>query len=112
MTARFELVALAPAGCAPESLPPSVTALIGACWPGMSRAQLVDRARRLSLRISLRPRPDFGPGGVRLYSLVMACETRAELIAHVRRLIRRRCVRRAKASLPPPKDLRQQGLFL
>ncbi|WP_321969097.1 hypothetical protein [Paraburkholderia tropica] len=113
MAVRFELVALAlPAGCAPESLPPPVAALVAACWPGMSRAQLLDRARRLALRMSLRARPESGPDGVRLYSLVLVAEgVRAELVVHVRRLAGPRAARRAKVSLPPPRDERQQGLF-
>ncbi|MCP3713198.1 hypothetical protein M3I54_41135 [Paraburkholderia sp. CNPSo 3274] len=115
--AGVELVALAlPAGCAPETLPPAVAALMAACWPGMSRAQLLDRARRLALRASLRARPgsssEPGPDGVRLYALVlMMGEVRAELVAHVRRLARRRGARRARASLPPARDMRQAGLF-
>lgn len=113
MAVRFELVALALLpGCAPESLPPPVVALIAACWPGMSRAQLLDRARRLALRMSLRARPEVGPDGLQLYTLVLVAEgVRAELVAHVRRLARRRTARRAKASLPPLRDERQQGLF-
>jgi hypothetical protein len=117
MADRLELVALAlPAGCAPESLPPAVLQFIAACWPGMSRAQLLDRARRLALRVSLRARPasgqEPGPDGVRLYALVlMIGEVRAELVAHVRRLARRRGTRRARASLPPARDTRQAGLF-
>ncbi|WP_433706425.1 hypothetical protein [Paraburkholderia sacchari] len=113
MAVRFELVALAlPAGCGPESLPPPVAALVAACWPGMSRAQLLDRARRLALRMSLRARPDAGPDGLQLYSLVLVAEgVRAELVAHVRRLARHRTAHRAKVSLSPPRDVRQQGLF-
>ncbi len=113
MSDRFELVAIAlPSGCAPEALLPAVAALLAACWPGMSRAQLLDRARRLALRISLRARPEAGPDGVRLYSLVLEDgEVRTELVAHVRRLVRRRTTRRAKASLPPLRDVRQQELF-
>ncbi|WP_321936276.1 hypothetical protein [Paraburkholderia sp. J8-2] len=113
MSDHFELVAIAlPRGCAPESLPASVAALVAACWPGMSRAQLLDRGRRLGLRISLRVLPESGPDGVRLYLLVlMTGEVRTELVAHVRRVVRRRSARRAKASLPPLRDVRQQGLF-
>ncbi|WP_174771956.1 hypothetical protein [Paraburkholderia sp. SG-MS1] len=78
----------------------------------MSRAHLFDRARRLVLRISLRARPEAGPDGVWLYSLVLvAGEVSAKLVAHVRCFARRRSGRRAKASLPAPKDVRQQGLF-
>jgi hypothetical protein len=117
MADRLELVALAlPAGCAPETLPPAVTAFIAACWPGMSRAQLLDRARRLALHATLRAPPtsnaESGPDGVRLYALVlMVGDARAELVAHVRRLARRRGARRARASLPPARDVRQAGLF-
>jgi hypothetical protein len=113
MADRLELVALAlPAGRAPETLPPAVAAFIAACWPGMSRAQLLDRARRFALRASLRARPEPGPDGVRLYALVLVVgEVRAELVAHVRRLARRRGARRARVSLPPARDARQGGLF-
>ncbi|MEX4004194.1 hypothetical protein AB4Y38_35525 [Paraburkholderia sp. EG285A] len=113
MADRLELVALAlPAGCAPETLPPAVAEFIAACWPGMSRAQLLDRARRLALRVSLRARPEPGPDGVRLYVLVlMTGAIKAEFVAHVRRLARRRGALRARASLPPARDVRQRGLF-
>ncbi|WP_321948415.1 hypothetical protein [Paraburkholderia sp. J10-1] len=113
MADRLELVALAlPAGCAPESLAPSVAAFVAACWPGMSRAQLLDRARRLALRVSLRARREPGPDGTRLYALVLIIGgVQAELVAHVRRLARRRGARRAKVSLPSARDARQGGLF-
>ncbi|RAR48271.1 hypothetical protein C7401_15223 [Paraburkholderia unamae] len=117
MADRLELVALAlPPGCAPESLPPAVVQFIAACWPGMSRAQLLDRARRLALRVSLRARPAAGqaagPDGVRRYALVLTLgAAKAELVAHVRRLARRSGTRRARASLPPARDVRQAGLF-
>ncbi|WP_213309026.1 hypothetical protein [Paraburkholderia sacchari] len=76
----------------------------------MSRDQLLDRARRLAVRILLRARPEPGPDGVRLYSLVLvAGEVRAELVAHVRRLARCGTGRRAKVALPPLCDMRQQG---
>ncbi|MGF6980040.1 hypothetical protein QFZ94_008557 [Paraburkholderia sp. JPY465] len=70
-----------------------------ACWPGMSRAQLLDRARRLALRASLRARPgsssEPGPDGVRLYALALTSgAVKTELVAHVRRLARRCGARR------------------
>ena len=113
MADRLELVALAlPAGCAPESLPPPVAAFMAACWPGMSRAQLLDRARRQALRASLRARPEPGPDGTRLYALVLIIGgVKAELVAHVRRVARGRGAPRAKVSLPPARDVRQAGLF-
>lgn len=51
-----------------------VTLFIAACWPGMSRAQLLDRARRLGLHGSLRLRPESGQDGIRLYASANACE--------------------------------------
>ncbi|RZF26679.1 hypothetical protein EVC45_27075 [Paraburkholderia sp. UYCP14C] len=113
MADRLELVALAlPADCAPESLPVSVTRFVAACWSGMSRAQLLDRARRLGLQASLRVRPELGPEGARLYALVLAIgEVCVELIAHVRRLAHRGGARRARVSLPPVRDARQRELF-
>jgi len=114
MPQRFELVALAlPAGCPPESVPPAVGRLISAAWPGMSRAQLVDRARRLDMRASLRVQPGIGPDGLTQFRLTLRFSDGCfELIAHVRRVIRRRTgARRRKPSLPPARDARQQTLF-
>ena len=88
-----------------------------AYWTGpTSRAQLLDRARRLALRVSLRARPgsrpEPGPDGVRLYALVlMTGAVKAELVAHVRRPARHCGARRARASLPPVRDVRQGGIF-
>ena len=88
MAERLELVALAlPVGCAPGSLQPSVATFMAACWPEMSRAQLLDLARSLALRASLRARPEPGSGGTRLYALVLIIGgVKAELVAYVRRL--------------------------
>ncbi|MFT0172077.1 hypothetical protein ACLKMY_24220 [Paraburkholderia mimosarum] len=123
MPNRFELVALAlPADCPPESVPAAVGRLISAAWPGMSRAQLVDRARRLDMRASLRVQPGseaigpigpIGPDGLTQFRLALTfAEGRFELVAHVRRVKRRRAgARRQKPSLPPARDTRQQTLF-
>ncbi|WP_238328172.1 hypothetical protein [Paraburkholderia mimosarum] len=123
MPQRFELVALAlPADCPPESVPPAVGRLISAAWPGMSRAQLADRARRLDMRASLRVQPGFGPvgpigpigpNGLTQFRLALTfADGRFELVAHVRRVKRRRAgARRQKPSLPPARDIRQQTLF-
>ncbi|WP_245641699.1 hypothetical protein [Paraburkholderia bannensis] len=81
----------------------------------MSRAQLLDRARRLALRASLRALKEpaiAGPEGVRRHVLVLvAQDIQVVLVAHVRRVVRRRGARRAQVSLPPPRDVRQGGLF-
>jgi hypothetical protein len=114
MAYRFELVSLAlPVDCPPESIPPAVGRLIAAAWNGMSRAQLVDRARRLDMRASLRVQPGIGPDGLTQFRLTLSFANGSfELIAHVRRVIRRRTgARRQKPSLPPARDIRQQSLF-
>ncbi|MEM5314206.1 hypothetical protein [Paraburkholderia sp. JHI869] len=114
MAFRFELVSLAlPVDCPPESVPPAVGRLIAAAWPGMSRAQLIDRARRLDLRASLHVQPAIGPDGLTQFRLTLSFANGGfELIAHVRRVVRRRTgVRRQKPSLPPARDIRQQSLF-
>lgn len=114
MPYRFELVSLAlPAGYPPESVPSVVGRLISLAWPGMSRAQLMDRARQLDMRASLRVQRGIGPDGLTHFRLALSfADERFELIAHVRRSIRRRAgTRRQKPSLPPPRDVRQQSLF-
>jgi hypothetical protein len=114
MAFRLELVSLAlPADCPPESIPSVVGRLIALAWPGMSRAQLVDRARRLDMRASLRVQPGINPDGLLQFRLTLSfADERFELIAHVRRVTRRRTgARRQKPSLPPARDFRQQSLF-
>lgn len=111
---RFELVSLAlPADCSPESIPSAVGQLVSAAWPGMSRAQLVDRARRLDMHPSLRVQPGIGPDGLTRFRLTLRfADTSFELRAYVRRVVRRRTgARRQKPSLPPARDVRQQSLF-
>ncbi|WP_321943987.1 hypothetical protein [Paraburkholderia tropica] len=128
MSTRFLLVTLAlPSALAPESVPTPVANLVAACWPGMSRAQLLDRARRLALRASLRPLAGLAPDGCARFALRLGLPepevagTRSTfaaaagvivLTAHVRRLARRRAgAQRAKVSMPPARDARQMGLF-
>jgi hypothetical protein len=72
MADPFELVALGlPADVAPDALPDAVKRLVAECWPGMSRAQLVARARRRALQPSLRAAGDHpgaaAPGGDRVF---------------------------------------------
>ncbi len=65
MADAFELVALAlPVDVAPESLPATVRQFVADCWPGMSRSQLIGRARRLALRPSLRAYRRSAPGDI------------------------------------------------
>ena len=114
MAYRFELVSLAlPADCPPELVPPAVGRLLSVAWPGMSRAQLVDRARRLDMRASLSVQSGIGPDGLTQFRLTLSLADESfELTAHVRRVRRRRKgARRQKPSLPPARDIRQQSLF-
>ncbi|WP_321871716.1 hypothetical protein [Paraburkholderia tropica] len=122
MVDRFELVAIALAvGYAPEALPPAVVTFVGACWNGMSRAQLLERARRAGLNVSLRRLNDSAVDGVQRHTLRLTAmigqkgprdgDASVELVAHVRRVVRRRGAHRAKVSLPPARDTRQGGLF-
>ncbi|TDY15737.1 hypothetical protein B0G81_8832 [Paraburkholderia sp. BL6665CI2N2] len=118
MADPFELVALAlPADCAPGSLPPAVRRLLADCWPGMSRAQLVARARRHALQPSLRAAGGnpgaSAPGETGHFSLTVTVDgNEVRLVAHLRRIPkRRRPARPAKTSKPPARDLRQGALF-
>ncbi|MFM0363056.1 hypothetical protein [Paraburkholderia sediminicola] len=114
MADTFELVALAmPAGVAPETLPCRVKRLVADCWPGMSRAQLVARARRYALGPSLRMHGASAPGETGRFSLTVTVDgTAVHLVAHLRRITkRRRPARLAKASKPPARDPRQGSLF-
>ncbi|WP_028209024.1 hypothetical protein [Paraburkholderia nodosa] len=114
MAHRFELVSLAlPTDCPPESVPSAISRLISVAWPGMSRAQLVDRARRQDMHASLRVQPGFGPDGLTQFALTLSfADERFVLVAHVRCVARRRTgARRQKPSLPPVRDIRQQSLF-
>lgn len=118
MADTFELVALGlPADLAPDALSDAVKRLVAECWPGMSRAQLVARARRRALQPSLRAAVGnpgaTAPGDTGLFSLTLLAEGVAvRLIAHLRRVKRRRqSARPVKASKPPARDPRQGSLF-
>ena len=117
MAETFELVALAlPGDTAPESLPASVRQFVAECWPGMSRGQLVARARRLALRPSLRACRASAPGEIALFALSLTVGMQiVSLVAHLRRLATRRASGRqrkvAAASRPPARDPRQASLF-
>jgi hypothetical protein len=118
MADTFELVALAlPGDLAPDALPDPVKRFVADCWPAMSRAQLLARARRHSLCPSLRALVDSrgagAPGEVAHFSLSMTVDgTVVRLVAHLRRVAkRRRPARPVKASKPPARDPRQGDLF-
>jgi len=113
----FELVALAlPGEVAPESLPATVRQFVSDCWPGMSRGQLVARARRLALRPSLRAYRASAPGEIGLFELTLTTGAQiVSLIVHLRRVAKRRTSARgrraADVSRAPARDPRQASLF-
>ncbi|MEM5372667.1 hypothetical protein V4C53_42555 [Paraburkholderia azotifigens] len=121
MADAFELVALAlPGNTAPESLPASARQFIAGCWPGMSRGQLVARARRAALRPSLKAASGqsgaSAPGEIGRFALTLTAGAQlVSLIAHLRRVTTRRAPARgrnaATASRPPARDPRQTTLF-
>jgi hypothetical protein len=118
MADTFELVALGlPAGFAPDALPDAVKRFVADCWPGMSRAQLVARARQHALQLSLRAAGGnpgaTAPGDTGLFSLtLLAGGGPVRLIAPLRRVKpRRQSARPVKASKPPARDPRQGVLF-
>ncbi|WP_231337697.1 hypothetical protein [Paraburkholderia sprentiae] len=88
MADAFELVALAlPGDVVPESLPATVRQFVADCWPGMSRSQLIARARRLSLRPSLRAYLPAAPGDVGHFALTLTAGVQTvSLIVHLRRI--------------------------
>jgi hypothetical protein len=80
MAEAFELVALAlPGDIAPESLPPTVRQFVADCRPGMSRGQLVGRARRLALRPSLRACCARAPAEIGLFELTLSAAAQIAL---------------------------------
>ncbi|RKT14309.1 hypothetical protein B0G69_7566 [Paraburkholderia sp. RAU2J] len=105
------------AGCAPESLPPAVKRMGADCWPGMSRAQLVARARRRALQPSLRAAGDnpgtSAPSETGHFGLTVTVDgNEVRLVAHLRRIPkRRRPARPLRASKLPARDPRQGDLF-
>jgi hypothetical protein len=117
MADAFELVALAlPGDTTPESLPALVRQFVADCWPGMSRGQLVARARRLALRPSLKAYRASAPGEVGLFALTLTAGAQlVSLVAHLRRVATRRASARSRkaimASRPPARDPRQASLF-
>jgi hypothetical protein len=114
MADTFELVALAlPADLPPELLPPTVKRFVADCWPGMSRAQMIARARRHALHPLIRAHGASAPGETGHFSLTVIVDgTPVRLVAHLRRITKRRSpARPAKASKPPARDPRQGDLF-
>jgi len=105
-----------PQGVAHESLPGTVTLFVSDCWPGMSRTQMMARARQRGLRLSLRatarcPSGETGVFELRLTDGAVECLMLARLqrVGNSSRGDRR--TSRADVSRPPPRDPRQTRLF-
>ncbi|MBB5503321.1 hypothetical protein HDG37_007561 [Paraburkholderia sp. MM5384-R2] len=117
MADAFQLVALAlPGDVAPESLPAIVHQFVADCWPGMSRSQLIARARRFALRPSLRAYRPSAPGDIGHFALtLMVGAQTVSLIAHLRRVAQRRASARnrkaATASRPPARSASDVALL-
>ena len=102
-----------PQGVAHESLPGTVTRFMSDCWHGMSRTQMIARAKRRGLRLSFRAtaRSPSGESGVfelRLNDGAVECL----LLARLQRVGNSSGGnRRTDVSRPPPRDPRQTRLF-
>ncbi|MBT2792866.1 hypothetical protein [Paraburkholderia strydomiana] len=105
-----------PSGVAHESLPGTTRAFIAECWQGMSRAQMIARAKARGLRPSFRATARCAQGDTGLFELCFSDGAGSCLmLAHLQRVrnIRGRGSRagRAAASRPPERDPRQTSLF-
>jgi hypothetical protein len=105
-----------PPGVAPESLPGTVTRFMSDCWPGMSRAQMMARAKRQGLRLSFRATARCLPGETGVFELrfndgAVQCVMLARLQRLGDRSGKRRQTSRTDVSRPPPRDPRQTWLF-
>jgi putative component of toxin-antitoxin plasmid stabilization module len=105
-----------PSGVAHEFLPGTVTLFMADCWPGMSRTQMIARAKRRGLRLSFRatvPCPSGGTGVFELRFNDGAGE--CLMLARLERVGNgsggKRRTRRTDVSRPPPRDARQTRLF-
>ncbi|MFL9912772.1 hypothetical protein PQR75_42170 [Paraburkholderia fungorum] len=105
-----------PQGVAHESLPGAVTLFMAECWPGMSRTQMIARAKRRGLRLSFRATPPCPPGEAGVFELRFNDGAgECLMLARLQRAGNRnggvRRTRRAHISRPPARDPRQATLF-
>jgi hypothetical protein len=105
-----------PQGVAHESLPGTVTRLLADCWPGMSRAQMIGRAKLRGLRLSFRatapcPSGETGVFELRFHDGAGECLMLARLQRVGSRKGGNRRTRRTDVSRPPARDPRQTPLF-
>jgi hypothetical protein len=105
-----------PQGVAHESLPGTVTLFMTDCWHGMSRTQLIARAKRRGLRLSFRatapcPAGETGVFELRFNDGSIECLMLARLQRVGNRSGKDRRTSRTDVSRPPPRDSRQTSLF-
>ncbi|REE07088.1 hypothetical protein B0G71_8145 [Paraburkholderia sp. BL27I4N3] len=105
-----------PAGIAHESLPGAVKAFIADCWQGMSRTQMIARAKSRKLRLSFCATRPCAHGETGVFALRFSDGTSGCLmLAHLRRVRnsrgRNRRPGRTAVSRPPARDPRQTTLF-
>jgi hypothetical protein len=105
-----------PEGVAHESLPVIVTLFIADCWAGMSRTQMIARAKRRGLRLSFRATAPCASGETGVFELRFTDDAvECLMLARLQRVGdtsgRRRQTIRTEVSRPPPRDPRQTRLF-
>jgi hypothetical protein len=105
-----------PQGVAHEFLPGTVTLFKSDCWPGMSRTQMMARAKRRGLRLSLRATAPCPSGETGVFELRFTDGAgECLMLARLRRIGSRsggkRRTRRTDVSRPPARDPRQTRLF-
>ncbi|MBC8749488.1 MULTISPECIES: hypothetical protein [Paraburkholderia] len=105
-----------PQGVAHESLPATVTRFVSDCWQGMSRTQMMARAKRRGLRLSFRATAPCPSGETGVFELRFSDGAGACLmLARLQRIGKRSNLHRQNGgtyvSRPPPRDSRQISLF-
>lgn len=105
-----------PQGVAHESLPGIVTRFMSDCWHGMSRTQMIARAKHRGLRLSFRATARCRSGDAGVFELrfndgTVECLMLARLQRVGSRPGKRRQTGRNDVSRPPPRDPRQTRLF-
>ena len=105
-----------PQGVAHESLPGAVTRFMSDCWHGMSRTQMIARAKRRGLRLSFRATARCRSGDTGVFELrfndgAVECLMLARLQRVGSRRGKRRQTGRNDVTRPPPRDPRQTRLF-
>jgi hypothetical protein len=105
-----------PQGVAHESLPGTVARFISDCWHGMSRTQMMARAKRRELHLSFRATARCRSGETGVFELrfndgIAECLMLARLQRVGARSGKHRPANRTHVSRPPQRDPRQTRLF-